>query len=633
MKFNISLFSLFFSIICFAQLNPKTKWGEVSQAEIDYKKVSYEPDAGAVILYEEGKTIISGSFQTKVYRRIKILNEKGIDAANQQLTFYAEKNKEKIEGLKAQTLNIENGQVKAYPVEKNSIFDINLNEFYGAKKFTFPNVKVGSILEFEYDFYDENAYLIDAWRFQHEHPTLFSQYSLTNETHREYASLMVGEKIVQQSKNNKSKDASKWTLTNLTSYSSIPYLYNPADMAEGIILQLMGYFTDSKGAFSEIVFKEAISNWADVSKELQNYYNGFANAGFGKEIANSIPNGNSEKATIENVHQYMKQNYKWNNYQALYPRKTNKEVEKDKTGYSADLNILLNSILKGKGLKAELVIISTRDNGKLIINYPYLGQFNTIVNMISLKDGSVIYMDASDLSNGLGFMPLRDYNHYGLILNSKDNNFANLTQPISEFSSVQLYNFKENQFILSRNDKANGYFLQQQKKEALPKGQEQYHEVKNALDLLMNETKKDSKMAEDGTRMERTFYESAPIQSQNFFTIENPLKSTVSFFKLSENTRERALEFNFPFYYKTDVIIPIPDGYEVQIPQDFQSNHSASRKELNYYQTAEVKDNKVILHVEFIVTKPAFSYGYKEIKSFFEKVNLDASKTILMKKS
>src|SRR5690606_7915333 len=147
-----------------------------------------------------------GVTETKIYKRIKILNERGIEAANQELVYYSENKKEAIQNIKAQTLNIENGQIKSYPVDKNSIFDVNINEAYSSKKFTFPNVKVGSILEFEYDFYDNDVYLIDIWRFQHEIPTLFSQYSLTNETYREYTLLMVGEKTVKYSKNNRSEE-------------------------------------------------------------------------------------------------------------------------------------------------------------------------------------------------------------------------------------------------------------------------------------------------------------------------------------------------------------------------------------------------------------------------------------------
>lgn len=85
-----SLFSIVFCIsyiFNYGQVNPITIWGKVTQEEVDYSQVSFAPEAGAVILYEEGKTRIENSFETKVYRRIKILNEKGLEAANQEFRY------------------------------------------------------------------------------------------------------------------------------------------------------------------------------------------------------------------------------------------------------------------------------------------------------------------------------------------------------------------------------------------------------------------------------------------------------------------------------------------------------------------------------------------------------------------
>src|SRR5690606_25306831 len=140
---------LFFTVLN-AQLNSNTKWGKISQEELDYKQVTFEKEAPAVILYEEGKTTISGAFRNSVYRRIKILDEKGIESANQELLYYSFKNLEQFGNIRAQTINIENGKPVIYPVDKKDIFDVTVNEYYNSKKFTFPNVKVVSIFNFKF---------------------------------------------------------------------------------------------------------------------------------------------------------------------------------------------------------------------------------------------------------------------------------------------------------------------------------------------------------------------------------------------------------------------------------------------------------------------------------------------------
>ncbi|MDD3458927.1 MAG: hypothetical protein PHO74_05575 [Weeksellaceae bacterium] len=59
MKQLVLLFVFLGCSTAFAQLNPKTKWGNVSQEEFDYNEVPYEKDAAAVILYESGDMTIA----------------------------------------------------------------------------------------------------------------------------------------------------------------------------------------------------------------------------------------------------------------------------------------------------------------------------------------------------------------------------------------------------------------------------------------------------------------------------------------------------------------------------------------------------------------------------------------------
>lgn len=631
MKPTTLLFIAFlFSFTLNAQINPKTKWGEVSQAEINYKEVLFEKEAGAVILYEEGKTSISQTFNNSIYRRIKILNEKGIEAANQEILYYSHRNLERIGAIKAQTINIENGSPKIYPVAKSDFFDTNLNEYYSVKKFTFPNVQVGSIIEFEYTFQDDKLYMIDAWRFQHELPTIYSKYKISNDSTLDYVSLMIGDKIVNYSKQKDAKQLSEWALTNLPSFKTLSFLYNPEDMSERIVFQLQGYYGANGSAFGGSSYKEAIKNWKDLAKEMGDDYNAKTNGSFVKNIANSIANGKDEKETLQNIYEYFRDNYKWNRYTAIHPRLSNRDLEKEKNGNVADLNLMLNTILKEKGFNSEIVLLSSRTNGKIITSYPYLGQFNLAVNLLTLSDGSTYLIDASDLNNDLGYMPLRNYNHIGFLVNAASASFVNLSQPLSEFHSTQIYSLREGEFQLVRNDKVNGYFKTKNKN--LNDAEADFNPVRNSLDLLMNEKKKDTKEDDLQYELTKTTFASNQISNAPFVGIENPLKQVIAQYKLEEENRERPLEFNFPFYYKTDVVVNIPDGYKIEVPNDFKSHNELISKELIYFQNAEIKDNKLIFHIEFYMKKSIFNENYQEIKSFFEKSNLDASKTILLKK-
>src|SRR5690606_32466253 len=126
-----------------------------------------------------------------------------------------------------------------------------------------------------------------------------------------------------------------------------------------------------------------------------------------------------EKETLQNVYNYFKNNFIWNKFYGIWPKQSNRETQKEKSGNSTDLNLLLNSILNAKGFNAKMVLLSSRDNGILVISYPYLGQFNYAINLVTLNDGPAFLIDASDMKLDLGFAPLQVYNHYGLVVDPK----------------------------------------------------------------------------------------------------------------------------------------------------------------------------------------------------------------------
>lgn len=621
MKYCLSLIILLLSLTLQAQINTKTSWGEVSQDEISLKQVDFEKEADVVILYEKGISTISENFQTHFYRRVKILTEKGIDFANQELSYYHYKGIEKITDLKGQTINFENGKTIISEIDKNSIYDINENEYYNTKRFAFPNVKVGSILEYKFTTIDRNIHHIEAWEFQHEYPTLFSEFTVENKMSLKYATIIIGDKITKQENVSNKSQKSTWRLYNLPSYAKINYVYNQKDMAERIIFQL----SETSWRYSDAV--KPITSWKNLKQERFDSYKEYINNTVGKEIANSIPKGSSEKETLENTFAYFKSNYVWNNFIGIYPQQNNRQVQKEKIGNQADLNLLLHSILKNSGFNTEIILLSSRSNGRLLTVYPYLGQFNMMVNLVSLNDGSSYIIDASQLNHELGFPPKSLFNHYAITIKPFDDNFIALKQEISEMNSLQSYQMKDGKFFMTRTDKKNGYF-----KESIS-NQNAFSDIENSLDLALNEIKKDKiDSNKEQFQLEKTEFSSNNLSQASFINIENPLWRKISEFKFTDSERERFLEFDFPFYYKVNVIVDIPEGYSVEIPKGFEVTHQTSTKQFLYNQRSSQKNNKLIIQFEFYLGKPVVTDKYSDVKSFFEKVNLDAQKTILLKK-
>lgn len=629
MQLLYSLIILFGFEFLNAQINKNTKWGNVSTEEFNYTDVNFEKGAPAVVLYESGFMTIRNPIQTKVYRRIKILDSKGLEYATQVLTFQHKNKLQSISGLRAQTLNNEGGKTVSSPVKSNEFYTTEINDIFTKIEFAFPNVKVGSILEWEYTFNTSNMRWIEAWSFQDEIPTVFSTYKIDPENLLAgFATIAIGENLSKVPKKRDGVNQYEYSLSNVKSFSNLNYVYNKEDQKERLVLQLKSYYAEKSNYYNsspELV--QITTKWTDLTKEIEDRQNSFANPSFAKSLLDEIPKGTDEISRLQNIYNYFQNQYRWNGYTSTMPipEMSNRQLHSQKTGSVADLNLHLNSILKSAGLDAKLVILSTRNHGKVITTYPYLGQFNAVVNLVNLKSGESFLIDASDLSNGLGYMPLKNYNQFGLLVDSKKENFISINQNISEFHLTQNYNFTANQINSVVTEKTNGYFNAQLSKYS--------KDLKSALDLNFTEKSK----TEPTKIQEKYLGSKTSLQStdfnQGFYTIQNPLKDILSFYKFTEQARERALEFDFPVLYKVQSVVKIPEGYTAEIPAQFNSDHKVGTTDLIYSQKAELKDGNLTLTVDFLMGKAIFIGQYPAVKSFFEKVNSDAQKTILLKKN
>lgn len=605
-----------------AQINPKTKWGDVSQAEIDLKQVPFEKDAAAVILYETGDVVVNyNMYEKKIYKRIKILDQSAIDLANQQFTYYSERGLESIKGIKAQTINFENGTKTINEVDKKSIFEVDVNQYYKAYKFTFPNVKVGSIIEFQYEMVDQKIMFINAWEFQHEIPTLYSKFSLNNASYIDFKGISIGEKLVKLTKNKTQRN--EWILTEIPSYKSLNHVYNKEDVAERLVFQIQGYLANSSQMDQPTQYVTGIGSWSKLIKDADKDYTYMSNPSAVKNLP--FPkNGKDEVEHLNQIINYFKSNFKWNNFTSIYPKLNNREVIDSRNGNMADLNLLLNTILKEAGYDSKLVLISSRKNGKIITSYPYIGQFDGLINLVTLKNGSTFYLDASYLDSGLGYIPLRSNNYLGLIIDTKAENFTSFELPLSEFHSTQNYALVNGKFIGTKVDKANGYFNTE--------ANEVIKGIGNSFNIEFKEKSKTPPSLLDNKYLGTKTILESDTELQPFYMIENPLIKILSQYNFDEKERERALEFDFPFYYKITTTFKIPDGYKVEIPQNLNTKNEIGKNELIYYQNAEIKDNTLLYSIEFLLNKSIISNKYQEVKRFFDNSKLSSSQNILIKR-
>ena len=184
---------LLFSIFCLslfwmtgiAQDKSSAKFGKVSPEDFAPKAYAIDSSANAVVIADVGSSRIVGnnkgsfSLEFKRYRRVHLLNKNGFDIATEEIELYSDGDmEEKLSDLKAVTYNLENGKVTETKLDKDNVFKDKLSKHEVVKKFTFPNIKEGSIIEFEYTITSDYLFNLQPWTFQGGYPVLWSEYNL-----------------------------------------------------------------------------------------------------------------------------------------------------------------------------------------------------------------------------------------------------------------------------------------------------------------------------------------------------------------------------------------------------------------------------------------------------------------------
>src|SRR5690606_6477589 len=159
------------------QLQSVHTFGEPLQEEFNMTVYPKDPEATGVVLYKRGNYTVDevdGYIRLikHVHCKIKVLDAKNFKHSTIEIPYYRENNvRENIEDLQAIT---HNGKSKVY-LQKNAIFDTDEGKNWSLKKFTFPDVQNGSILEYTYTIETPYFFNFGNWEFQSELPVVYSE--------------------------------------------------------------------------------------------------------------------------------------------------------------------------------------------------------------------------------------------------------------------------------------------------------------------------------------------------------------------------------------------------------------------------------------------------------------------------
>ena len=434
-KIAILLLS-FITINSFSQKNTEYRFGELKNEELNLKIYNLDTVANALVLYESGYTVFKIKndkviISTKHYKKIKIFNREGYKHASFSIRLYNNKTGfESVDEIKAITHNHLN---KTF-LSKSEIFEEKVNENWKEVKFTMPNLKEGSIIEVEYTLETPFKFNLTGWEFQSDIPKLYSQYKASIPGNYFYNRILIGYlKLKTNSSTIKNDCFSIPGNAGSANCEEITYAMNNIPAFE-----VEEYMTDKENFISKIKFELSEFLWFDGTKEkytttweaVDREFKTDKDIGgqfkktklFSDKLPPEIKLLNSDLEKAKAVYTFIQNHFTWNTKFGIFGNVKLKEAFENKVGNVGEINISLINALKTAGLNAELILISTRENGFPTKLHPIISDFNYIIAKVTIENKTYL-LDATNKLAPFGLLPYKCLNGFGRAMDFENESY------------------------------------------------------------------------------------------------------------------------------------------------------------------------------------------------------------------
>lgn len=420
----------------YSQENFSLEDAKITQYEMTMTEYSKDKDAEALVIFEKGKNYFryydNQGFQLIMEHKIKIkvLKQAGIEYADFEIPYYIGGNVlEDVSEIKGVTYNYDDGVLSKTELVRTNIFDEKLPNEMRMKKFTMPNVKEGSIIEVSYTHTTPYFSRMDEWKFQKKIPVNYSNLEYRATPFFEYAYILKGRAKFDKASSEMGTDEFRigrltykemifnFGMESLPAFKDEEFITSPRDYMVSLNMQL------AKTTSGQGITKEFLSTWPKICEVL------LKEDTFGKYLKNSekeakkiLPTlgleGKSQTEQMKIISDYVKTNYKWNSSVGKFAQ-TDKlsDFLKNKTGNSGNINLFLTGLLRGAGLDANPVILSTRDHGRVSRDHPFESFMNYVVANVKI-DGKNMTLDATEPLLHYNELPNRCINVEGLLVSN-----------------------------------------------------------------------------------------------------------------------------------------------------------------------------------------------------------------------
>ena len=634
------------------------EYNKFNNYELNLTQFKEDKNAEAVIVFDKGviKFIENSSNRTAVRMirttRIKILKEEAITYGTVKIPLYTPANSNRDEILirvKGQSINIDadTGGIKRSILNSSDVFDQDYadSDSYSLKVFTLPNVKVGSIIEYEYEIETPYLTILPVWEFQNSIPTLYSSLELNIVPYYEYQFIAQGinkfdVETKYNSKRKKNMFGNEFTeivytlgMKNIPAFKNEKYISSKEDYIMKLKLQLSAiHYPDGRNQSFSTTWDKLVDEFYDLKK-----FGTFLKQSkkFAKELQKFRPELNSKNNSelIRNLNEFVKSEFALNGSNNAISNVEFKEFIKNKSGNSAAHNLFFIGLLQGYGLDAIPVLSSTRSHGKIKPKYPFMDNFNYSLAYVR-SDINQIY-DATSHYLPYDMIPSYTINGIGLVAEEPAKWIKlNDTHVSIDMHNIKLFPNINDGLIQERiSTTFTGYTANYYRRAIDLKDENEL------IDFLENSFKKEGvenvkikAIKETEVPLNINFVAKSSLEELGDLIEINPyagFEERNNF--LTENFRNYPVDFNFQRATIFNSTLIIPEGY--QISNKLESNNFDSDL-LSYSRSFDLNGNQ--LNIEFKYQFKQSLYhpeNYQALKMHYDRIiELSKESIILVKK-
>ena len=638
--------ALLIALVSVCVQGQELKFGKISKEELMEATHPKDTSAAAAYLlkkresYYTYNSAVGLNLVTEVHERIKIYNTDGFDYATKTIDLYESgASDEKATSIKGYTYSLEGGKVVETKLDKGSIFKSQQSKNRNQVKFTMPNVKAGSVVEYQYRITSPFVQNIDEFVFQHSIPIKkleaemrILEYFKFNQRQKGFLPLVPKVDKIRDAGLGMEVTKVTYGLQDVPALKDEKFVPNITNFRSGVTFEIMSL--EIPGSTYDVYSK----TWDDVAGTV------YENSSFGDEMKrsnyfeeelNMVLQGASEpQEKAKRILAFVKEKVKWNSFVGYTSDEGTRKAYKEGTGNSADINLMLVSMLNHANIPAYPVLVSTRDNG--IPLFPTLQGYNYVV-AVGKIDGEYHLFDATNVFTTMDVLPTRTLNWFGRIISENGNSeeidlmprkssmdAIMMTVDLNDDGSMDAkcrQQYTNHNALLFRNLYNGGTeetFLGNLEKE-LGDIEISDYDLQNNLDL-------DKPVVQNFNFFKEDAFESisGKLYLSPMFHLavsENPFKS---------EEREYPIDYGFPWQDRYMITINIPEGYKVEhLPEPMAMSlpDNLGQFKYNISSNQDFINVRVELSMNTAVFPPNYYLGLKEF--YRQVVEKESEKVVL----